>query len=300
MVFYMARTIFTGSGVALATPFCGDKVDFDKLGELIEFQIANKTDALVICGTTGEPATMPDEEHLQVISYAVEKTAGRVPVLAGTGSNDTAHGVALCRAAANAGADALLVVTPYYNKTNQKGLQKHFEIMADATDLPMILYNVPSRTGLSISIECATALAAHPNIVAFKEASGDLSYAAKLFAAVGDTWDIYSGNDDVVVPMMSLGAKGVISVAANIIPQQMHDMAQLYLDGQVEKSRELQLEWLGLINALFVEVNPIPLKTAMNLMGMQVGNLRLPLYDMADNTLAVLKKELERMNLLSN
>ncbi|MBR6729250.1 MAG: 4-hydroxy-tetrahydrodipicolinate synthase [Clostridia bacterium] len=292
------NVIFTGSAVALVTPFNENGVDFDKLGELIDFQIEHKTDALVICGTTGEASTMPDAEHLSVIRYAVERTAGRVPVIAGTGSNDTAHGIELSRGAQKAGADALLLVTPYYNKTTQKGLIMHYNAIATAADLPVILYNVPGRTGMNIAIEAAKELAKTEQIVAIKEASGNISYVAELAAACPEL-TIYSGNDDMIVPTMSLGGKGVISVLANVVPEETHDLCQKYLDGDTEGALKLQLDYLDLVKALFCEVNPIPVKTAMNLMGMEVGFLRAPLCDMAEKNLETLKQALKKHGLIS-
>jgi len=289
--------IFTGSAVALVTPFNENGVDYEKLGELIEFQIANETDALVICGTTGEASTMPDAEHLSVLRYAVEKTAGRVPVIAGAGSNDTAHGVELCRSAADLGVDGLLLVTPYYNKATQKGLVMHYNAMATATDLPVILYNVPSRTGVNIAVDTVKELAKTEQIVAIKEASGNISYVAEIAAACPEL-AIYSGNDDMIVPIMSLGGKGVISVLANVVPKDTHDICQKYLDGDTAGACRLQLEYLELVNALFCEVNPIPVKTALNLMGMNVGSLRLPLCDMTEKNLEVLKRALKKHNLI--
>ena len=285
----MKKLPFTGSGVAIVTPFNGYETDLDKLGELIEMHIEKKTDAIIICGTTGEASTMPDEEHLKAIEYTVEKVAGRIPVVAGTGSNDTRHAVALSKKAEELGADAILTVTPYYNKTTQKGLVEHFKAVAEAISIPVILYNVPSRTGMNIEVPTLKELAKIDNIVAVKEASGNMSYAAKVAAEVPEIY-LYSGNDDVIVPMMSLGGKGVISVVANILPEETHNICQFYLDGEVEKSRRLQLKMLDLINKLFIEVNPVPVKTAMNLMGMNVGNLRAPLTDMTEANLEALKK----------
>lgn len=294
----MKNTVFTGAGVALITPFNEKGVDFDKLGEIIDFQIENGTDSIIVCGTTGEPATMPDSEHLSVIEYAVARVNGRVPLIAGTGGNDTAHCTCLSVEAQKLGADALLLVTPYYNKTSQKGLQKHFETVADAVSIPMILYNVPSRTGLNISVKCMKELAKHKNIVGLKEASGNISFTMEMMKECGDMIDIYSGNDDIIVPMLSIGCKGVISVLSNVMPRQAHDICDLYFKGKTEESRKLQLELLDLIKALFVEVNPIPVKTAMNLMGMNVGNLRLPLYDMEDKNLEILKESLKKHGLI--
>lgn len=294
----MKHTVFTGSGVALVTPFNDQGVDFQKLGELIDFQIDNGTDAIIVCGTTGEPATMPDEEHLSVIEYAVKKVNKRVPLIAGTGGNDTAHCLRLSLAAEKLGADALLLVTPYYNKASQKGLQKHFEVIADAVSIPMILYNVPSRTGLNISVSCMKELAKHKNIVALKEASGNISYAMEIMKECGDLIDMYSGNDDIIVPMLSIGCKGVISVLANVLPQDTHNLCQLYFDKKVEESCALQLKMLDLVKALFIEVNPIPVKTALNLMGMGMGHLRLPLCEMEEKNLEFLKQQLEYFGLI--
>ena len=291
------NTIFTGSGVALVTPFNESGVDFDALGKLIDFQLEHKTDALIICGTTGEASTMPDREHLSVIGFAVERVAGRIPVIAGTGSNDTVHGVALARDAAKLGADGLLLVTPYYNKASQKGLIQHYNAIAAASDLPIILYNVPGRTGMKIEVATVKELAKTEQIVAIKEASGDIAYATQIAAACPEL-DIYSGNDDMIVPIMSLGGKGVISVLANVVPEETHDMCAKYLAGDTAGALKLQLEYLDLVKALFIEVNPIPVKTALNLMGMNAGSLRLPLCEMSDNTLAVLKQSLQAHGLI--
>lgn len=273
-------------------------IHWKRLGELIDWQIENKTDAIVICGTTGESSTMTDEEHIESIRFAVEHTAGRVPVIAGAGSNDTAYAIMLSKEAKEAGADALLHVTPYYNKTSQKGLISHFCAIADATDLPVILYNVPSRTGVDIKPETYCALSKHPNIAAVKEANGNLSALAKTAALCGDQLDIYSGNDDQVVPILSLGGIGVISVFSNVCPTVAHNMVEYYLNGQVKESLSLQLQWLELINALFMDVNPIPVKEAMNLMGMEVGKCRLPLESMEEKAKAELRTILKKYGLL--
>lgn len=280
---------FTGSGVAIVTPFDGNKTNYDELGRLIEMHIANQTDAIIICGTTGEASTMPDEEHLAAIEYTVKKTAGRIPVIAGTGSNHTSHAVHLSQKAQELGADGILSVTPYYNKTTQKGLLQHFTAIAKAIDIPVILYNVPSRTGMNISIETLKELAKIENIVAIKEASGNIGYTAQVAAQVPELY-LYSGNDDMIVPLLSLGGKGVISVVANILPKETHDICQYYFDGKVDASRDLQLKMLDLINKLFIEVNPVPIKTALNLMGYAAGNLRMPLVDMEPSNLETLKK----------
>lgn len=287
----MKKTLFTGSGVALVTPFNDSGVNFDALGNLIEFQIENKTDAIIICGTTGEASTMPDKEHISVIEYAVKKTAGRIPVIAGTGSNDTYHGIELSKAAESVGADGLLLVTPYYNKTTQSGLVKHFGAFAENVNIPIILYNVPSRTGMNISIGALSELSKIDNIVAIKEASGNISYTAEVAAKFPEL-AIYSGNDDMTVPVLSLGGKGVISVIANILPFDTHDMCQQYFDGNTQKATEYQLKMLDLVAKLFCEVNPIPAKTALNIMGMNAGELRLPLCEMSEANYEALKQSM--------
>lgn len=294
----MAKTLpFTGSAVAIVTPFNGNTTNYDALGELIEWHIANDTDAIVICGTTGEASTMPDEEHIAAIKYTVDKAAGRIKVIAGTGSNETAHAIELSKKAEEIGVDGLLQVTPYYNKASQKGLIAHFTAIANAVNIPIILYNVPSRTGVSIAISTLKELAKIENIVAIKEASGNISYTAQVAAEVPELY-IYSGNDDMIVPVMSLGGKGVISVLANVCPKQTHDMCQAYLDGDCAKATKMQLEYLELCNKLFIEVNPIPVKTAMNLMGKNAGNLRLPLTDMEAGNLESLKETMKKYNLI--
>lgn len=295
----MKNTIFTGAAVAIITPFNADgSINYDELGRIIDDQIENGTDAIVICGTTGESATMTDDEHRECIKFAVTHTAGRVPVIAGAGSNDTRYAVELSKEAEAAGADALLHVTPYYNKATQKGLAAHFTAIADAVNIPIILYNVPSRTGCGFDVATVKELAKHKNIVAIKEASGNISYVAKLAAACGDDIDIYSGNDDMVVPIMSLGGKGVISVASHIIPQQMHDMVQLCLENNFEAAQKLQLEYLDIINDLFIEVNPIPVKEAMNMAGWNAGPCRLPLCEMSEDNRAKLRATLEKHGLV--
>ena len=294
----MAKTLpFAGSGVAIITPFDGNTTNYDALGELIDWQIEQGTDAIIICGTTGEASTMPDAEHLAAIEYTVERVAKRVPVIAGTGSNETAHAIELSEKAEELGADGLLQVTPYYNKTTQKGLIAHFGAIADAVNIPIILYNVPSRTGVNISIPVLKELAKRDNIVAIKEASGNIGYTAQVAAEVPELY-IYSGNDDMIVPVMSLGGKGVISVLANVMPKETHELCKAYLDGECTKATKMQLDLLDLVNALFIEVNPIPVKTAINLMGKNGGNLRLPLVDMADDTLAKLKAVMAKHSLI--
>ena len=276
-------TIFTGAAVAIVTPFKNNQVDYESLAALIERQIENSTDAIVICGTTGESSTLTDEEHKECIRFCVEKTAGRVPVIAGTGSNDTDYAIALSKYACEVGADALLLVTPYYNKATPKGLIKHFTAIANATDKPIILYNVPSRTGVNISLPVYKELAKHDRIVAAKEASGNISAVAALAEACGNSLDIYSGNDDQIVPILSLGGKGVISVLSNVVPKDTHDIVALWNEGKTKESLALQLKYLDLINALFCEVNPVPVKTAMGLMGLCADEMRLPLCEMEEN-----------------
>lgn len=283
-------SLFRGSAVALVTPFNEDgSVNFEELERLIEFQIENKTDALVICGTTGEASTMTDEEQVETIKFSVEKTNGRVPVIAGAGSNDTRHGINLAKMCEDVGADGLLEVTPYYNKTSQRGLYKHYKVIAEAVNIPIILYDVPGRTSMSIAPQTVKELAEIDNIVGLKDASGNLSYAAEVRQLVGEDFDVYSGNDDVVVPLMSIGGVGVISVLANIYPRLVHDMCQNFFDGNIKEAGRIQVNNKKLIDALFVEPNPIPIKAAMNMMGYNVGGLRLPLYEAADSTKELLK-----------
>lgn len=294
----MKKTIFTGSATALVTPINDKGVDFDSLKNLVEFQIENGTDALVICGTTGEAPTLEDSEHLDSIECAVSAAAGRIPVIAGTGSNNTDHAIMMNKEAAKRGADALLWVTPYYNKTTQRGLIKHYEALAASTDLPAILYNVPSRTGVDIKPETAEHLSGIENIVAIKEASGDAARSGDILSRCGDRIDVYSGNDDIIVPLMSIGAKGVISVLSNIIPKETHDLCSLCLDGDFKKAGQMQIKYFNLVKALFSEVNPIPVKTALNLMGKNAGKLRLPLYEMEEKNLEFLKAEMKKLNLI--
>ena len=279
----MKNTIFTGAGVAIVTPMNEDgSVNYNAFADLIDFQIENKTDAIIACGTTGESATLSGEEHLNVIKFAIEHTAGRIPVIAGTGSNDTKYAVELSKEAEELGADGLLMVTPYYNKTSQRGLVAHFGMVAENVTAPIILYSVQSRTGVNILPETALELSKYENIVAIKEASGNISQVAKIKALCGDNLDIYSGNDDQIVPLLSLGGKGVISVLSNVAPEVAHNICQYYFDGKVKESAALQLEYLDLCNDLFLDVNPIPVKEALNMMGMNVGPCRLPLYEMTD------------------
>lgn len=278
----LKKSIFEGAATAIVTPFRDNEVDYETFGELIEFQINGGIDALVVAGTTGEGSTLTHEEHCGVISYAVEKVNGRVPVIAGTGSNDTAYGIELSKFACDAGCDGLLVVTPYYNKATPKGLIKNFLTTADAVDKPIILYNVPSRTGCNITMPVYRELAKHENIVATKEASGNLSLIAQIADECGDSLDIYSGNDDQVLPILSLGGKGVISVFSNLLPHEMHNLCRSFFDGDIATSRRLQLDYLKLMNSLFIEVNPIPVKTACGIMGLCSEEMRLPLCEMED------------------
>ena len=295
----MKNPIFTGAGVAIITPFTADgKVNEKVLAEIIEYQISHSTDAIVICGTTGESATLDHNEHTQAIKVAVDVTAGRIPVIAGTGSNDTAYALKLSNDAEKLGVDGLLMVTPYYNKASQEGLIKHFNYVADRVSTPIILYNVPSRTGCEIKPETYAELAKHKMIYAAKEATGNLSSIAKTISLVPEDFAIYSGNDDQITPIISLGGKGVISVLSNILPQVAHDIAQTALDGDFKKSAELQLKYLELCNAMFMDVNPIPVKAAMRLMGIDVGPLRLPLCDMTPANTEKLKSVLQKYELI--
>ena len=271
--------IFEGAAVAIATPMYQDgSVNYDALARLIDFQLNNKTDAIVVCGTTGEAKTMNTDEHIKVIKFVVDEVAGKVPVIAGAGSNDTAYGVALADEAVECGADALLLVTPYYNKTSQEGLVHHYNYIADRAKKPIILYNVPSRTGMDIKPETYAELAKHPMIVASKEANGDISALAKSMELCGDNLTFYSGNDDQTTAFMALGAKGVVSVLSNIMPLEAHNIAKAALDGDFKESARLQLKYLDMCNTLFCDVNPIPVKEALNLMGFEAGECRMPLY----------------------
>ena len=289
----MKNTVFTGAATAIVTPFYEDgSVDFESFGRLIDFQIASGIDAIVVAGTTGEGSTLSDEEHREVMRYCVEHVAHRVPVIAGTGSNDTAYAIDLTLAACEMGADAMLLVTPYYNKATQGGLIKSFEVIADASDKPCILYNVPSRTGCNLQPKTVAALAEHPNIVGVKEASGNISQIAEIAALCGDKIDIYSGNDDQIVPIMSLGGKGVISVLSNLLPAETSKMCRLCLEGNYPAAAKMQLEYLSLVNALFCEVNPIPVKAAMHAMGFGANSLRLPLTPMEEAHEEILLREM--------
>lgn len=295
----MKKTVFTGCGTAVITPMFADgRVNYPELGRVLEDQIAAGTDAIVICGTTGEASALDDSEHLDTIEYAVKKVNGRVPVVAGTGSNDTRHAIHLSTEAKNRGADALLQVTPYYNKTNQTGLVRHFTAIADAVGLPMILYNVPSRTGMTIQPQTYLELSRHPLIVGAKEASGSISAVARTAALCGDALPIYSGNDDQIVPILALGGVGVISVLANVAPRQTHDICALFAAGKVAESRALQLQLFPLIEALFCDVNPIPVKVAMELLGYAAGPCRMPLGELSEANRARVQKELQNAGLL--
>lgn len=276
----MKKEIFRGAGVAIITPFTETGVNYNELGRIIEDQIAGGTDAIVITGTTGESATMTDAEHREAIRYTVEKVGGRIPVVAGTGSNETSYAIELSQYAEKVGADALLLVTPYYNKCTQNGLVAHYTKIADSVSIPAILYNVPSRTGVGIKTETYAKLSQHPRIVGVKEASGDLSAILRLRAATGDDFAVYSGNDDQIVPILSLGGSGVISVLSNVAPRVAHDICQHYFDGDVRTAAKMQIDYTDLIDALFCEVNPIPVKTAMRRLGYDAGPLRMPLSEM--------------------
>lgn len=292
-------TIFKGSAVAIVTPFTStNKVNYEKLRELIEWQIEEKTDAIVICGTTGEASTMSKEEKEQAIKFTVDIVNKRIPVIAGTGSNNTEASIEMSKYAESVGVDGLLLITPYYNKTNSKGLLRHYEAINNEVNTPIILYNVPSRTGVNINPNQLYELSKLKNIVAIKEASSNISQIAEMKALCKDSIDIYSGNDDQIIPIMSLGGMGVISVLANILPRNVHDITSHYLNGDTDKSLKLQLDTIDLIKKLFIETNPIPVKTALNLMGKEVGNFRLPLCEMDNDNLTLLKESLKKFNLI--
>ncbi len=291
-------TIFEGSGVAIVTPFTETGVDYNKLKELLEWHVKEGTDSIVICGTTGEATTMTLEEKKEVIKFTVDVINGRIPVIAGTGSNNTKASIDMSKYAESVGASAVLVITPYYNKTNHKGLLKHFEAINDAINIPIILYNVPSRTNMNITPSTLKELSTLKNVVAIKEASGNLSQIAEMKALCGDSIDIYSGNDDQIIPIMSLGGIGVISVLANVIPKEVHKMTRMYLDGKCHEASKIQIDTLELANSLFLETNPIPVKTALNLMGLNVGPLRLPLYEMDDSLKNSLEDTLKKYKLM--
>ena len=296
----MKTPIFSGSSVAICTPFTDDgkAVNFEKLGQLIDFQIESGTKAIIACGTTGETSTLSLEEHMETVDFCVKRVAGRVPVIAGAGSNDTKAALDLSLSAQKSGADGLLIVTPYYNKTSQHGLVKHFEYIADRVEIPIVLYNVPSRTGLCFSADTYKALSKHPMINATKEASGDFSLIAQTRETCGDDLFVYSGNDDQTVAMMALGAVGLISVAANVIPQQMAEMCDAALAGDVKRAREIQFQYNQLLDHLFIEVNPIPVKTAMKHMGLDNGVLRMPLCEMEPKNENILVETMKRVGVL--
>lgn len=291
-------SIFEGSGVALITPFTDNGVDYDRLEELLNWHVDNNTDAILICGTTGEATTMTLEERKKTIKFTVDTINKRIPVIAGTGSNNTQAAIDMSKYAESVGADAVLVITPYYNKTNKLGLFKHFEAINNAINIPIMLYNVPSRTNVNITPDILGKIVTLSNVKAIKEASGDFSQISKMMAAYKDKIDFYSGNDDSIVPFMSIGGKGVISVLSNIVPDKVHEMTAAALNGDYKKAQSLQLEYLKLANDLFIETSPIPVKTALNLMGKQVGPLRLPLYEMDSKNEEILKNTLKDYNLI--
>ena len=290
--------IFEGSGVAIVTPFDKNGVNYDKLRELLEWHISQDTDAIIICGTTGEATTMTAEEKKETIKFTVDVVNKRIPVIAGTGSNNTMAAIEMSKYAESVGVDGLFVITPYYNKTNKHGLFKHFEVINNAVNTPIIVYNVPSRTKMNITANDILELSSQSNVVAIKEASGNIAQVANMMALCKDKIDLYSGNDDMIIPIMSLGGKGVISVLANVIPKEVHEMTTAYLNGDIKKALSLQLDNLNLSNNLFIETNPIPVKTALNLMGKEVGPLRLPLYEMDKNNEEILKDCLKDYKLI--
>lgn len=291
-------SIFKGSGVAIVTPFNETGVDFSKLKELLEWHIENKTDAIIICGTTGEASTMTENEKKETIKFTVDTVNKRIPVIAGTGSNNTMASVEMSKYAESVGVDGLLIINPYYNKTSAKGLIAHFKKIAEAVTTPIVVYNVPSRTGMNITPKALLELSKLQNIVAVKEASGNISQIAEIKYLCGDNLDIYSGNDNEIIPTLAIGGLGVISVIANIVPKDVHNICELFFNGEIKASQDLFLKTIPLTNACFCETNPIPIKTAMNLLGHNVGSLRLPLVDMADNTLELLKNSLKDYGLL--
>ena len=292
-------SIFTGSCVALVTPFNDDgSINFDKFIELLDYHLEHKTDAVLICGTTGEASTIDDKDQIECVRLAAKHINKRMPVIAGAGSNDTAHAVSLAKESEKAGADGLLIVTPYYNKTSQKGLIAHYTAIAEAVNIPIILYNVPGRTGMRIAPETCAELSKIPNIVAVKDATGDISSVAKTAALCGSSFDIYSGNDDQTLPILSLGGKGVISVTANIIPDEMHDICEAYFNGNHDKARQIQLDILGIFDAMFCDVNPMRVKEAMNILGYGVGPCKLPLVGISEEHIGYVKSELKKFGLL--
>ena len=294
----MKNTIFKGCGTAIATPFTEDGVNFEEFGKLLEEQIKQEVDAIIVCGTTGESATMTDKERKDTIKFAIDKVAKRAKVIAGTGSNNTRAAIELSKYAESVGADGILVVTPYYNKTTQAGLIEHYKAIAEAVTLPIIMYSVPSRTGVNINPETCVELSKIKNIVAIKEASGNLSQVAKIAALCRDNLDIYSGNDDQIVPILSLGGKGVISVLSNVMPRYTHDMTQKFFDGKIVEATQMQLDAIDLIDALFSEVNPIPVKYALNLMGYNYGKPRLPLVELSAKNQERMRCAMKNHNLI--
>ncbi len=295
----MKKTLFVGAGVAIVTPFNDNgSVNYDALANMLDYQIENSTDAIIICGTTGEASTLTDEEQISVVKFTVDKVNGRIPVIAGAGSNDTAHGINLCKECEAVGADGLLIVTPYYNKTTQRGLVKYYTDMAGSVKIPVIMYSVAGRTGVNIAPETAAVLSEVDNIVAIKEASGNISQVAKIAALCSDKLDIYSGNDDMIVPLLSLGGKGVISVLSNVAPKYTHDMVRSFIDGETTKAARMQLDALELINALFCEVNPIPVKAALNMMGMNAGGYRAPLLEPSEESCKKIENAMKNFKLI--
>lgn len=293
------KSVFTGSCCAIITPFDknGD-INFPALKEIVEFQVENGTDCICACGTTGEASTMNDKEHLSVIEFIVNTVDGRIPVIAGTGSNDTRHGLELCKNACALGVDGLLVVTPYYNKTSQRGLIHHYTTLADSVDRPIIIYNVPGRTGCNVAPATLKTLSEHPNIAGIKEASGNMAQVVEMMSLCADKIDFYSGNDEINIPIMAMGGSGAISVLANVAPAQTHKMLKFALDGDYKNASKMQMEALDLINSLFCEVNPIPVKEGMNLLGFNAGYTRLPLYEMAPENVERLRKSMENYGLI--
>lgn len=295
----MKKTLFKGTGVAIVTPFNEDlSVNYDVFEKLINFNIENGTDAIIVCGTTGESATLTDEEHKDVIEFAVKTVNGRIPVIAGTGSNDTNYAIELSKHAEQMGVDGLLIVTPYYNKATQKGLITHYTSIADNVNIPIIVYNVPSRTGCNVEPETIKILSKHKNIVGIKEASGNISQVGKVAALCGDDIDIYSGNDDQILPILALGGKGVISVMSNVLPKETHDVCQLFFDGKFKESLQLANKLNKISHDLFLEVNPIPVKAALDLMGYKAMSLRLPLTSMDEKKKDILKATMKELDLI--
>ena len=294
----MKKIIFKGCGTAISTPFTKDGVNFEEFGKLIEFQISEGVDSIIVCGTTGESSTMTEKEKKDTIKYAIDKVNGRIPVIAGTGSNNTASAIEMSKYAESVGADALLVVTPYYNKTTQAGLVEHYKAIANSTTLPIIVYSVSSRTGVNITPETCLELSKTPNIVAVKEASGNISQVAKIAALCGDNLHIYSGNDDQIIPILSLGGLGVISVLSNVAPKYTHEMVQNFFDGKIKEATEMQLKAIDLVGSLFCEVNPIPVKEALNMMGYNYGIPRLPLVKLSEKGSERLNKSLKDFGLI--